>query len=80
MVECFLMVRHKRKSRAKHWHHRVPDFKLVYCGPKKSTSKKEMANVQKIRMVDAYVANIRSDSSVNEWDKEKKSGKSIKLH
>jgi hypothetical protein len=25
-----------RRKRPKDWHHRVPDFKLVYCGPKKS--------------------------------------------
>jgi hypothetical protein len=31
-----LMVRRKRP---KDWHHRIPDFKLVYCGPKKSFRK-----------------------------------------
>jgi hypothetical protein len=33
------MVRRKRKSGV--WHHRVPDFKLVYCGPDNKDSKKE---------------------------------------
>ena len=34
------MVRRKRKKGV--WHHRVPDFKLVYCGPKDSVPKKEL--------------------------------------
>jgi len=25
----------KKNRRKKDWHHRVPDFKLVYCGTKK---------------------------------------------
>jgi len=33
------MVRGKRRSGV--WHHRVPDFKLVYCGPYNWVSKKE---------------------------------------
>ena len=33
------MVRGKRRSGV--WHHRVPDFKLVYCGPTNKNSKKE---------------------------------------
>jgi len=33
------MVRRKRRSGV--WHHRVPDFKLVYCGPKDRVSKEE---------------------------------------
>ena len=37
--EC-LMVRRKREDELE-WHHRVPDFKLVYCGPKKEVAKKE---------------------------------------
>ena len=31
-----------RKRRSGVWHHRVPDFKLVYCGPKDSAPKKEL--------------------------------------
>ena len=27
------------RKRSKDWHHRVPDFKLVYCGQKKSFRK-----------------------------------------
>ena len=34
------MVREKRRSGV--WHHRVPDFKLVYCGPGNRDSKKEL--------------------------------------
>ena len=38
--EDSLMVRRKRRSGF--WHHRVPDFKLVYCGPNDRLSKKEL--------------------------------------
>jgi hypothetical protein len=34
------MVKKKHKIKRKDWHHRVPDFKLVYCGPKKDKEKK----------------------------------------
>jgi hypothetical protein len=30
-----------RKRKSGVWHHRVPDFKLVYCGPKESFPEKE---------------------------------------
>ena len=33
------MGRRKRKSGV--WHHRVPDFKLVYCGPEEGFTEKE---------------------------------------
>jgi predicted SPOUT superfamily RNA methylase MTH1 len=33
------MVRGKRRNGV--WHHRVPDFKLVYCGQDKYITKKE---------------------------------------
>jgi hypothetical protein len=33
------MARGKRRSGV--WHHRVPDFKLIYCGPDNKDSKKE---------------------------------------
>jgi len=31
-----------KKHRSGVWHHRVPDFKLVYCGPNDRDSKKEL--------------------------------------
>ena len=31
------------------WHHRVPDFQLVYCGPKKSTLTKEEKSDKKLQ-------------------------------
>jgi len=34
------MVRRKRRSGF--WHHRVPDFKLVYCGPNDRIPKKKL--------------------------------------
>ena len=33
-------IKSRRKSRDGEWHHRVPDFKLVYCG-KQDFSEKE---------------------------------------
>ena len=30
-----------RKRKSGVWHHRVPDFKLVYCGPEDSFPQKE---------------------------------------
>ena len=44
-VGYWLTGRQKRKR--VDWHHRVPDFQLVYCGPKKSTPIKEENNGQK---------------------------------
>lgn len=35
------MSRRKRRRWSRHMHHRVPDFKLVYCGPKRKTQKRE---------------------------------------
>ena len=45
-----LMVRRTRWK--KDWHHRAPDFKLVYCGPKKSTPNEETKQTGKRRMVE----------------------------
>jgi hypothetical protein len=33
------------QKRSKDWHHRVPDFKLVYCGTKKRDSQKKTSNI-----------------------------------
>jgi len=30
----------KKTRRNKEWHHRIPDFKLVYCGTKKRIKEK----------------------------------------
>ena len=47
----------KRKSKTGVWHHRVPDFQLVYCGAKTqgevvkagSPKRKENANKKRIK-------------------------------
>jgi hypothetical protein len=39
----------KKNRRKKDWHHRVPDFKLVYCGTKKHT-KEEPKKLSKRRL------------------------------
>jgi hypothetical protein len=72
------MARGKSKLRGKHWHHRVPDFKLVYCGPKKSISKNETINPQQ-RIVEVSVMNTGKGVFVNKLEKADKSGKSIQL-
>ena len=37
-----------RKRKSGVWHHRVPDYKLVYCGKEKDFSEKELkVNLQK---------------------------------
>jgi hypothetical protein len=35
------LVNRKRKRNWGDWHHRVPDFELVYCGPKKNNKLKK---------------------------------------
>jgi hypothetical protein len=56
------MVRRKRKRRrSKDWHHRVPDFKLVYCGPTKSP-KKESGFAARERRIAVSEATGRDDT------------------
>ena len=43
------MVRMKRRSGV--WHHQVPDFKLVYCGPKKRTNRETTKHTREKRFV-----------------------------
>jgi hypothetical protein len=49
-----LMV--KRKHECGDWHHRAPDFKLVYCGPKNRV-KEEAKEFPEKRMVEAHITN-----------------------
>ena len=39
------------------WHHRAPDYKLVYCGPKQS-SQEEAKKYRRYRLDKTYVTNI----------------------
>jgi hypothetical protein len=48
-----LMV--KRKHKWGDWHHRVPDFKLVYCGPKNRV--KEEAKEFPEERIEAHITN-----------------------
>jgi len=59
----------KRKRRSKDWHHRVPDFKLVYCGPKKITSKEETKHVRRKRMVEVSVSTNMDGAVVSKLEK-----------
>jgi hypothetical protein len=38
-------VNNKEKYRRGEWHHRVPDFKLVYCGPKRNLTEDESEKI-----------------------------------
>ena len=46
----------KRKHEWGDWHHRAPDFKLVYCGPKNRV-KEEAKELPKERIVEASITN-----------------------
>ena len=59
------MVRSWRKD----WHHRVPDFKLVYCGPKKEVVKKE-AHRRRTALVSVIVDDDENIDRPNEATKE----------
>ena len=48
-VGYWLTGRQKRKR--VDWHHRVPDFQLVYCGPKKSSPEEETKKVHRKKTV-----------------------------
>jgi hypothetical protein len=37
----------KKTRRKKDWHHRVPDFKLVYCGTKKPVKEEPKERLKK---------------------------------
>ena len=40
-----------RKHKDGDWHHRAPDWQLVYCGPKKRIQIKEEKNFHEKRMI-----------------------------
>jgi hypothetical protein len=41
-----------RKRKSGIWHHRVPDYKLVYCGKEKDFPERELeVNLQKEKMI-----------------------------
>jgi len=37
------------------WHHRAPDYKLVYCGPKENSKEEEIVHYRKKRIAKVYV-------------------------
>jgi len=63
------MVRRRRWKRD--WHHRVPDFRLVYCGPKKSVTKEETGQKRKRRIVEASVTTDEKSIAVSKLEREK---------
>jgi len=70
----------KRKRWKRDWHHRCPDFKLVYCGPKKSSPKEETEQTEKRRIIDLSVATDRNGMALGKLER-KESPKEVKqLH
>jgi hypothetical protein len=66
------MLKVKRKHEWEDWHHRAPDFRLVYCGPKNRV--KEDAKLHKEKIEDPitnaeHVAVV--ESCINESKKPK---------
>jgi hypothetical protein len=59
-----LMV--KRKHEWGDWHHRVPDFKLVYCGPK-NRIKEETKELHEERMFEASNSNVGDVAVIENW-------------
>ena len=53
------------------WHHRVPDFKLVYCGPKKSTLKEETKHDHRKKIVEMSIATDRDGVAVSKVERQK---------
>ena len=64
-----MMVRRKRWR--KDWHHRAPDFKLVYCGPKKSVTKEETGQTEKRRIVEVSVATDGKGAAVSKLERKR---------
>ena len=58
MVRSRRKGRRKVKGRPKDWHHRVPDFKLVYCGPPKP--RKETQHAHRKRLAVSVLAEENS--------------------
>jgi hypothetical protein len=68
------MVRRKRKrGRSKDWHHRVPDFKLVYCGLKKSPKEESKYAARKRKI--AIFEETDRDDTITELERPRKKEK-----
>ena len=69
-----------RKRWKRDWHHRAPDFKLVYCGPKKSVTKDETGQPEKRRTVELAVATDRNGVAFSKLERKKSPEKVKQLH
>ena len=61
----------QRKHRSRDWHHRVPDFKLVYCGPKKKTLMRETEQKEERRRVEVSVSTNENGAVMRKLEKQK---------
>ena len=46
----------RRKDWSEEWHHRVPDYRLVYCGPKGNSPEEETKKYQRLDDASTYTA------------------------
>ena len=58
------------------WHHRAPDYRLVYCGPKESSKEEEAKKYRRNRLDEASVPDTidepEMDFELNSKRKEQK--------
>jgi len=70
----------RRKHWKNDWHHRAPDFKLVYCGPKKSIPKEETGQTEKRRIVEVSIVTDRNGVAVSKLERKNYTKKVEQLH
>ena len=65
-----------RQKQSKDWHHRVPDFKLVYCGTKKRDSQKKTSNINENKKIMTSFIADEEDKADSRLEKQKNLAKS----
>ena len=50
-----------KKNKNKFWHHRVPDFQLVYCGPEEYAPRKETRFFAKEKVINVSLISGKPD-------------------
>jgi hypothetical protein len=62
----------RRRKRPKDWHHRVPDFKLVYCGRKKNViPKRKQVTSLRTKKLRLHLFQIRITKQAVIWKNRK---------
>ena len=47
------------------WHHRAPDYKLVYCGPKENSKEERSTKYRRFRLDETSINNIIDTSEMD---------------